>query len=247
MSWRSKRRAAFAAAALLGILAGASAQDGMASREQATAVLQQAQQEAAEIERRYQQAQRECAKGFFVNPCRDDARRERDQQLRAAREREVAARDALRRLDAEERAKARGQRAADKATESERRNRSGAADRKADTPDRPARRPAPPPTVDPQEQEAAAELKRKEEAQRRATAQQREAERIEEHQRRAAERAQKEADAAERAAQLEERQRAAQARAEEKARTAEENRRRRERREQERNAARKPSDGSSGR
>jgi IgA-specific serine endopeptidase len=247
MSWRSKRRAVLVAATLLGALGGASAVDEVATREQATAVLQQAQEEAAEIERRYQQAQRDCAKGFVVSPCRENARRERDQQLRAAREREVAARDALRRLDADARAKARGQRAAEKAAEAERRTRSSAADMKADTPDKPARGRAPPPAVDPQKREAAAEQKRQGAAQRQAATQQRDAERIEEGERRAAERAQKEADAAERAAQLEERQRAAQARAEEKARTAEENRRRRERREQERDAARKPSDGSSGR
>jgi colicin import membrane protein len=233
MSWRSKRRAVLVAATLLGALGGASAVDEVATREQATAVLQQAQEEAAEIERRYQQAQRDCAKGFVVSPCRENARRERDQQLRAAREREVAARDALRRLDADARAKARGQRAAEKAAEAERRTRSSAADMKADTPDKPARGRAPPPAVDPQKREAAAEQKRQEAAQRRAATQQRDAERIEEGERRAA--------------QLEERQRAAQARAEEKARTAEENRRRRERREQERDAARKPSDGSSGR
>ena len=160
MSWRSKGRTLLAAATLLSTLGGASAQDGLANREQATAVLHQAQQEAAEIERRYQQAQRECAKGFFVNPCKENARRERDQQLRAAREREVAAREALRRIDADERAKARGQRAAEQAAESERRARSSAAGKKADTPDRPARKPAPPPAVDPQKQEAAAEQKR---------------------------------------------------------------------------------------
>jgi len=233
----SSVRRLFGVAALL-VAAAAGAQDRPASRDEAQAVIERAKQETAEVQRRYEQAQRECEKGLFVNPCRDQARKERDQQLRVIREREVAARDALRRLDAEERAKARMQRSAEPAAEpkpgggSVPAGRAPAAAGGAAPPTA-----APPRAVDPSQQEVAAENKRAEAASRKVEAERRAAEHAAEGERRDVERAEKAARAPAESERYQERQRAAEARAEEKKRIAEENRKRREKRAEERGAA----------
>ncbi len=229
------------AAAMMLFAAAVAAQDAPASRGEAQAVIERARGEAAEIERRYEQAQRECAGRVLVNPCLERARSERDEQVRAVRQREVAARDTLRRLDAEDRAAARSRRAAER--EAEAAAGAGAAPKVGQQPaagKAPAERgrvPAPPREADDSEQQAAA---RKAEAERRA------AELAAEQAQRAAERQAKAAQAPAEIERYEERQRAAAARAEEKARIAEENRKRRERRAEERAAAKAkaPADGS---
>ena len=232
----SSVRRLFGVAALL-VAAAAGAQDRPASRDEAQAVIERAKQETAEVQRRYEQAQRECEKGLFVNPCRDQARKERDQQLRVIREREVAARDALRRLDAEERAKARMQRSAEPDAEPKPGGGSVPAGRAPAAAGGAAPPTAAPRAVDPSQQEVAAEKKRAEAANRKVEAERREAEHAAERERREAERAEKAARAPAESERYQERQRAAEARAEEKKRIAEENRKRREKRAEERGAA----------
>ena len=232
----SSVRRLFGVAALL-VAAAAGAQDRPASRDEAQAVIERAKQETAEVQRRYEQAQRECEKGLFVNPCRDQARKERDQQLRVIREREVAARDALRRLDAEERAKARMQRSAEPAAEPKPGGGSVPAGRAPAAAGRAAPPTAAPRAVDPSQQEVAAENKRAEAASRKVEAGRRAAEHAAEGERRDVERAEKAARAPAESERYQERQRAAEARAEEKKRIAEENRKRREKRAEERGAA----------
>jgi len=245
MWWRFSRRPWRIAALLLAGAAAAGAQEGPGSRAQANATIEQARVATAEIERRYEQVRRDCAKAFLVNSCLESARRERDQQLRTVREREVAARDELRRLDAEERAKAREQRSAEKAGEPGKGAGSAAAADKSVKAGS-ARQPSPPRTVDTQQQEAAAKKKQVEAAQRRAGTEQRTAEQAGERERRDGERAMRDAQAPAAAAQYEQRQRDAQARAEEKTKAAEENRKRRERRAQERAASEKAGQAKSG-
>lgn len=226
------------AAALALAAAARAADEPPVSREQATAIVEQAKRDSAEIERRYLEARRDCERGVLVNPCLEGARRARDEQARAVREREVAARDSLRRIDAAERA---------------RKREAGAATRKADgvagadrsTPERDSpgeaaaakRPPVQPRTTDPARQEAEARKKAEEAARRRAEAEQR----ATEQQHRAAARTDKAAQAAAETEKFEAKQREAQAHAEEKARVAEENRQRRERRAKERNEGKKSS------
>ena len=226
------------AAALAFAAAVRAADEAPVTREQATAIVEQSKRDSAEIERRYLEARRECEQGVLVNPCLERARRARDEQARAVREREVAARDSLRRIDAEARARERDARAAARKAD-------GAAgvDRSTLERDSPgetaaAKRPAvQPPTTDPARQEAEARKKAEEAARRRAEADQRAAE----QQRRTAARAEKAAQAAAETEKYEAKQREAQAHAEEKARLAEENRQRRERRARERSEGKKSS------
>ena len=228
-------RLGFAAASML-LAAAAAAQEAPASREEAQQAIGRARSESAEIERRHEQALRDCAGRVLVNPCRERARSERDEQLRAVRQREVAARDTLRRLDAEARAKARRERSAEKDGEAtpraavpEVKERPAA----AKAPGGPAREPA-------AQREATADDRQQEAASRKAQAERRAAEHEAAQQQRAA----KAAEAPAQVERYEERQRAAEARAEEKARIAEENRQRRQRRAEERGTALKPGDGS---
>jgi hypothetical protein len=244
MSWPYRQGKMFiAAAALLGTAAIAAGGEPTA-RERALGTIAQAERESAEIESRYWQARRDCEKGFFVSPCQENARRERDQRLRSVREREVAARDALRQIDAEERAKAREQRSGAEATAPKDRAGLPDADRQTAAPAKPTRTPAPPRAVDQKEREAAATAKRVEAEQRRAEADRRAAVQAAEGERRAAQQAEKAAQASARVVENEQRQREAQERAAEKARIAEEHRLRRERRAAERAAKADP--GSNG-
>lgn len=239
MSSLFKCAAALLAASMLMAGAGADAQAVADSREQAQAVIEQGQRDAAEVGRRYEQALRECDKDFFVNPCRERVRQERDEQLRAIREREVAARDVLRRLDAEERASARARREQEKAVGSGERT---VAPGTTSEPTRPLPSAAPPkqPKQPKQPDEAAASQREEAARQRAQDEARRAAERAKESERRAAEQAGKAARSGDEIERYEERQRAAQARAEEKKKLAEEKRQRRERRAQERSAAGQP-------
>jgi hypothetical protein len=234
---RSSAAALVLATALLGGVGVASEPGGPTAREQARAEIAQAQRDSADIERRYKEARRECQQGFVVNPCLDAARHDRDRQLRAAREREVAARDALRRLDAEERARKREEKAVTEEAGPGGRAGSSSVGKAAAAPTRDRGQPEPPRTVDPAQKEAEAARRREEAAQRKAQADSRTAAQAAENQRRAAERAAKAAQAPSKVEEYEQRQREAQAHAEEKARAAEENQKRRERRAQEREAA----------
>jgi hypothetical protein len=232
MSWRS--RPALACVAGAALLAGAAAaQDAPATRQQAEAAVEKAQRDAAAIEQRYQQRRGECEKEFFVNPCLDGARRERDRQLQAVQADEVAARDVLRRLDAEERARQRERRAAEHTAGDK--ARAGAA---ALAPDGPppatGRKPTPPPAADPQARQAEAARKRDEATRRSEEAKRSAVERAADHDRRAGQREEMQKQAPERQQEYEQRQREAAERAAEKERIAEENRQRRERRAQER-------------
>jgi hypothetical protein len=219
------------------LVAAASAADDLQDRRQrATATIEQAQAESARVEDRYRQASQECAKGFFVNPCLADARRARDQQLRLVREREVAARDTLRRLDAEERALARDRRVVQEPGQPDSRTAAEASGDASTPTARPAHTPAPMRTVEPKKQDNDANAGRASAEQRRAEAEQRAAERAAAQQRHAERQSEQAAQAADRAATNEQRQREAQERAAEKARIAEENRQRRERRAEERAA-----------
>jgi len=242
MSSLSRRvRRLIVAAVLLG---GAGAAVAQGSREQAQAVVDEARRETAEARHRYEQANRDCAREILVNACREKARRERDQQLRAIREKEVAARDTLRGLDAEARAEARAQRSAEQAAEPKA---GGAtAPRRKDAPAAGSAAPAAGAAraVDPSEQEAAAAKRRAEAASRKAASEKRATEQAADRERRAAEQAEKQAQVPAQIERYEERQRAAEARAEEKKRIAEEHRQRREKRAEERSAAQKQSQGA---
>lgn len=209
------------------------------SRDQAAATIEQARRDAAEIERRYEDARRDCERGVLVNPCLERVDRHRDQEMRAVREREVEARDALRRLDAEQRAKEREARSAAKVPEGAASKGSGPAGADAATSSRTAPALPPPRSTRAPQDDAAAQTKREDAERRRAEAQHRAEERAADQDRRAAERAEKAARAPAEAERYEQRQRAAQARAEEKARAAEESRQRREQRDRERGEGRK--------
>ena len=236
----SAGRRALAAAAWLVVVA-ATAQDTPTARSDAQAAIELAQRESADAQRRYAEALRECDKDVFVNPCRERARQERDRQLRAIREKEVAARDTLRRLDAEERAQARARRPAEQegAPKARTGNAPGGEERpaagKAALPSAAAGAAA-----DPQQKDAAAARRRDEAASRKAESEKRAAEQAAERERRAAEQAGRAAQAPAEIERYEQRQRDAQARAAEKKRIAEENRQRREKRAAERGAAQKP-------
>jgi hypothetical protein len=218
----------------LSVVNPAGAQENV-DREQAASALEQAQRDSIEIERRHSLAQRECEQVILVNPCLDRVRKERDQQMRAARERELAARDQLRRLDAEQRAKARQSRAAEKGADAPR-DRGGAAGANQAPSVSPAapRSPASVRPADPAQQAAAAQKKREEAEARRVQAEERTAE----QERRAADRAEKAAQAPAEEEKFEARLREAAARADEKARLAEKNRQRREQRAKERSEGR---------
>jgi colicin import membrane protein len=229
MSSFSRFGAAIAVSALLAAGGIPAAGQTTADRDALVEALAAAKRESAQIERRYEQAQQDCAGQFAVNPCRERARAERDEQLRQARARELEAGDALRRLDAEARARQREQRGA------EGRDRSRPADAPAARPSAPsgpaARSPSSPRVVDPSRPpEADAE-------QRQAKARRQAAEQAEAQERRAADRATKETEAPGRIEEYGRRQREAEARAEQKAQEAERQRQRRERRAQEREEA----------
>lgn len=83
----------------------------------AQAALKDADAEMAEIERRAKARDAECYRGFFVNSCRDDVRREKELAEREVRRVRVEAGDLRRRVDAEQVAKQRADREAARAVE----------------------------------------------------------------------------------------------------------------------------------
>ena len=85
--------------------------------EQAQAVLKEADAEMARIAQSAKERDAECLRGFLVNSCRDDVRREKELAEREVRRVRVEARDLQRRIDAEKVAKRRADKAAALATE----------------------------------------------------------------------------------------------------------------------------------
>jgi len=83
----------------------------------AQAALIDADAEMAEIERRAKARDAECYRGFFVNSCRDDVRREKELAEREVRRIRVEAGDLQRRIDAEQVAKRRAEKEAARAVE----------------------------------------------------------------------------------------------------------------------------------
>ena len=83
----------------------------------AQAALKEADAEMAEIARRAKVREAECYRGFFVNSCRDDVRRERELAEREVRRVRVEAGDLQRRIDAEQVAKKRDEKEAARAVE----------------------------------------------------------------------------------------------------------------------------------
>lgn len=218
---------------LLGATLPAAAQPSAPDRAALVEAQAQARRETAAVSQRFEQAQRDCAGKFAVNTCLEQARRERDEQLRGARVREVEAGDALRRFDSEQRARDREQRAAEdrdlKGGTTVLPAREGAAAAKAKAP------PQSPRTVDTRQQQEAEAKRKADAAQRQAEA----AKRADEQKQHAAERAKAEAEAPEKIKEYEQRQREAKERADQKLREADENRQRRERRDREREEAAK--------
>jgi hypothetical protein len=80
--------------------------------EQAQAVLKEADAEMARIGQSARERDAECLRGFLVNSCRDDVRREKELAEREVRRVRVEARDLQRRIDAEKVAKRRADKAA---------------------------------------------------------------------------------------------------------------------------------------
>ena len=81
----------------------------------AQAALKDADAEMAEIARRAKTRDAECYRGFFVNSCRDDVRREKELAEREVKRVRVEAGDLQRRIDAEQVAKQRADREAARA------------------------------------------------------------------------------------------------------------------------------------
>ncbi len=202
-------------ASMLGGGAAVAAAEQFATRAQAQRAIEQAQEKTRQIDARHAAAVQACRDVFLVNQCRASARREREQQLRLVRDREIAARAALRGFAAEDRERSRGE-------------------REAITPAAPDQVKAPRPAPDQAEQERAAQARQR---QTQFDAKQAANERQLEQRARQAQ-----AKDAERAANIkhyEDKQREAKLRAEEQARIAAKNAERRERRrlERERRAA----------
>jgi colicin import membrane protein len=85
--------------------------------EQAQAVLKEADAEMTRIGQSAKERDAECFRKFLVNSCRDDVRREKQLAEREVRRVRVEARDLQRRIDAEEVAKQRADKAAALAAE----------------------------------------------------------------------------------------------------------------------------------
>ena len=83
----------------------------------AQAALKDADAEMAQIARRAKTREAECLRGFFVNSCRDDVRREKGLAERGVRRVRVEAGDLQRRIDAEQTAKQRADKKAALAVE----------------------------------------------------------------------------------------------------------------------------------
>ena len=83
----------------------------------AQAALKDADAEMAEIARRAKTRDAECYRGFFVNSCRDDVRREKELAEREVRRVRVEASDLQRRIDAQQVAKRRADKEAARAIE----------------------------------------------------------------------------------------------------------------------------------
>ncbi|MDQ3446885.1 MAG: hypothetical protein M3496_12060, partial [Pseudomonadota bacterium] len=83
----------------------------------AQAALKDADAEMAEIARRAKARDAKCYRGFFVNSCRDDVRREKELAEREVRRVRVEAGDLRRRVEAEQVAKQRAYREAARAVE----------------------------------------------------------------------------------------------------------------------------------
>lgn len=84
---------------------------------QAQTVLKEADAEMARIAQSAKERDAECLRGFLVNSCRDDVRREKELAEREVRRVRVEARDLQRRIDAEKVAKRRADKAAALAAE----------------------------------------------------------------------------------------------------------------------------------
>ena len=89
--------------------------------EQAQAVLKEADAEMARIGQSAKARDSDCLRGFFVNSCREDVRREKELAEREVNRVRVEARDLQRRIDAEKVAKRRADKAAALAVEDEQR------------------------------------------------------------------------------------------------------------------------------
>jgi colicin import membrane protein len=85
--------------------------------EQAQAVLKEADAEMARIGQNAKARDAECLRGFLVNSCRDDVRREKELAEREVKRVRVEARDLQRRIDAEKVAKRRADKDAARALE----------------------------------------------------------------------------------------------------------------------------------
>ena len=85
--------------------------------EQAQAVLKEADAEMARIAQTAKERDAECLRGFLVNSCRDNVRREKELAEREVKRVRVEARDLQRRIDAEKVAKRRADKAAALAAE----------------------------------------------------------------------------------------------------------------------------------
>lgn len=84
--------------------------------EQARAVLKEADAEMARIAKSASERDTECLRGFLVNSCRDDVRRQKELAEREVQRVRIEARDMQRRIDAERVAKQRATKAAAQST-----------------------------------------------------------------------------------------------------------------------------------
>src|SRR4030095_16911256 len=87
------------------------------SREDAAAALGGIKSERSRNEQEQREAEQRCAKTFFVNSCRDEARRKYEATERELRRVELEARGVQRRLDEEERLARRAEEDARRAAE----------------------------------------------------------------------------------------------------------------------------------
>jgi hypothetical protein len=85
--------------------------------EQAQTVLKEADAEMARIAQSAKAREAECLRGFFVNSCRDEVRRQKELAEREVRRVRVEARDVQRRIEAERVAKRRSDEEAPRAAE----------------------------------------------------------------------------------------------------------------------------------
>lgn len=234
--WSRSKSTVLVPACLLLFSLAAAEEGAFVSREQARAAIEQAERDKADSEARYTQARRDCEGTFLVNSCLEQARSEHRRRTQEIRAREVAARDATRRFDAGERARARAERSAREETPKAPRRGPGESD--ASTRQPPARRTTAAETLRVPAADAAraAQDKAADAEKRRAKIEQRAAAEAEDRARRDAEQAERAAQSAAQAERYEQRQRDAKAREEEKLRSAKENEQRREKRRLERAA-----------